>query len=218
MDNIQNITNYEKQVQQWEEKFLTLDQAILMEKLPELQSEGTFLTINHFYRKFGINKFTGKIIALSDDLPISCCEKLNIYTLLWYSSPVAHLTNKWVTFSELKGASPFAPAFQTGLILPFARMFSGNTSKLKTSVSALGGSFIGNSDIGFELKAFECIPIRFLFWEGDEEFAAQANILFDTSATDFIHVESIVTIAMVGLAKLANTGEIPIDPSMFPIF
>ena len=33
------------------------------------------------------------------------------------------------------------------------------------------------------------------FWDGDEEFPAQVNLLFDRNATDLIHVESVVTIA-----------------------
>lgn len=62
------------------------------------------------------------------------------------------------------------------------------------------------SDVGYELRAFACIPIRFLFWEGDEEFPAQANVLFDAGATDFIHGESVVPIASVGLDKIVRAA------------
>lgn len=43
--------------------------------------------------------------------------------------------------------------------------------------------------MGYEIRAFDCMPMRFFFWERDEEFEAQGNILFDYSATDFNHVE-----------------------------
>ena len=71
---------------------------------------------------------------------------------------------------------------------------------------SLGGKKLPWSDMGYELSAFECIPVRFLFWEGDEEFPAQGNLLFDAGVTDFIHGESIVTIASVGLSRLAPGG------------
>ena len=48
--------------------------------------------------------------------------------------------------------------------------------------------------------------MRVLFWDADDEFPAQANLLFDKNATDFIHVESVVTIASqaeVWLERLA---------------
>ena len=63
-----------------------------------------------------------------------------------------------------------------------------------------------------------CMPVKFLFWEGDDEFQAQGNLLFDASATDFIHVESIVTIAAVGLEKLAKEAGVTLDRSAFPVF
>ena len=71
------------------------------------------------------------------------------------------------------------------------------------------------SDVGYELRA---IPIRFLFWEGDEEFPAQANVLFDAGATDFIHGESVVTIASVGLDKIVRAAGVRRDRSAFPLF
>lgn len=68
------------------------------------------------------------------------------------------------------------------------------------------------------MKAFECIPVRFLFWDGDDEFPAQGNVLFDASATDFIHGESVVTIAAIGLDRIAKFAGVPLDRSTFPIF
>lgn len=46
--------------------------------------------------------------------------------------------------------------------------------------------------------------MRFFFWERDEEFEAQGNILFDYSATDFNHVESAVSIADSGIKGLRS--------------
>ena len=34
-----------------------------------------------------------------------------------------------------------------------------------------------------------------VFWNGDEEFSAQANLLFDVSITDFTHVETVCAVA-----------------------
>lgn len=72
--------------------------------------------------------------------------------------------------------------------------------------------------MGYEIDAFDCIPIKFLFWDGDDELSAQGNLLFDASATDFIHVESIVTIAAVGLKKLADLANVLLDRSCFQFF
>ena len=34
-----------------------------------------------------------------------------------------------------------------------------------------------------------------LFWDGDEEFEAQGNMLFDSDITDFLHEENVVCVA-----------------------
>ena len=37
--------------------------------------------------------------------------------------------------------------------------------------------------------------LEVVFWDGDEEFPAQANILFDGDITDFLHEETVVCVA-----------------------
>ena len=215
---IEETNNYEKWCEQWREKFQKMDQEELKKRLPELKEEDNWLTICHFGRKLGVHKESGKIIAMGDHDPVTCYEKLNVYTLFGYVSPLAHYKNDWVRFDRLKDTSPFSKAFQKAAIEPFSRMFSGHVKELSQACEKLGGRKLPWSDAGYELEAFACIPVRFLFWDGDEEFPAQGNILFDTSATDFIHGESVVTIAAIGLNRIAKLAGVPMDRSTFPIF
>lgn len=207
----QKISNYEKWCEEWSLRFLTLDQAMLQKTLPELKEEGEYLTLFHFGKKYAIHRKTGKIILTAQpEQAVSTNIRLNIYTLLWYAKPTARLQNHWVTFADLKDARPFAPAFQKGVLLTFAKTFTGHLDRLISACEALGGQKLPHSDAGYQIRAFDCIPVRFLFWEGDDEFPAQANILFDISATDYIHVESVVTIASVGLDALAKAAGLPV--------
>ena len=84
---------------------------------------------------------------------------------------------------------------------------------MEQAVKALRGKRLTNSS--FLLPAFACIPVKLMFWDGDDEFPAQANILFDKSATDFNHIESIVTIATEMLYQLADAAELPIQGNVF---
>ena len=70
-------------------------------------------------------------------------------------------------------------------------------------------------DICRRLPASSCIPVRLNFWDADDEFPAQANLLFDSSATDFNHVESIVTIATEALYQLAEAAELTLKGCPF---
>ncbi len=210
------MTNYEKWVEQWREKFLKMDQEELKQRLPELTEEDGELLITQFGKVYRINKASGRITGEQEE--ISNYEQLNIYTLFGYVSALAHFKDDWVPFEKLKDAAPFFKAFQEGVIKPFGRMFNGKTEALEQAFEKLGAQKLSWSDVGYEWKAFDCLPVRFLFWDGDDEFPAQGNLLFDASATDYIHVESIVTIATLGLTRLAQAAGVEVDRSAFPVF
>ena len=46
------------------------------------------------------------------------------------------------------------------------------------------------------------IPVRFLFWDGDEEFPPSANILFQDTIAQWTHPESVPTLAQIGTERL----------------
>ena len=215
---MEETNNYEKWCEQWREKFLQMDQEELKKRLPELKEEGDWLTVCHFGRRLGVHKENGKIIAMEDHDPVTCYERLNVYTLFGYVSPLAHYKDDWVRFDRLKDTSPFSKAFQEGVTEPFSRMFSGHVEELSKACEKLGGKKLPCSDAGYELKAFAFIPVRFHFCHVDDDFPAQGIVLFDVSATDFIHGESVVTIAAIGLERIVKLAGVPMDRSTFPIF
>lgn len=201
-------SNYELQRDAWAQKILTLDIDLLCRKLPELQREEECLLLWHFGRKIALNLCDGTLSSVSDGKPLSLNLCFNIYTLLWYVKEHAMQSGNWVSFADLKNASPYAPAFQRTVLKSLAATFSGNEEALENAVKILRGSRINQNS--YFLPAFACIPMRLQFWDGDEEFPAQANLLFDKNATDFIHVESIVTIASEALSQLADAAALQI--------
>lgn len=202
--------NYDKWIVEWRQRFLSMDQEQLLKKLPELREEGDYLTLFHFHQKYGVDRRTGEIAALDGPKEISLNARLNIYTLLWYCTYPAFLKQEWVPFRDLKDASPFGPAFQKNTVQVLARTFSGHMKELSLACEALGGKKLPMADTAYQLEAFRCIPMRLLFWDGDDEFPAQANLLFDKNATDFIHVESITSIAAEGLSLLSSLSGLPL--------
>lgn len=212
---MEQIGNYDKLCLFWQAQVQHMDWASLCLRLPELTPEGDYFTIIHFGRKYGIHYKTGVIIPWDDDDPANHDEQLNIYTLLGYCKDGAQCAGRWVPFRDVKGASPFAPAYDRHILKPLAATFSGRLADFRRAAAAIGGTPLPHSDAGFLLHGFQCIPMKFLFWDGDDEFPAQANILYDASVTDFIHVESTVSLASEGLRRLANTAGLPVAGNAF---
>lgn len=211
---MEKISNYEKLCQEWAEKFTKMDHARLQRLLPELRREGGALTLRHFGRSLAVDCATGGIAA-RDGQAVSHNEQLNVYTLFAYCREGAAISGQWVPFRSVPGASPFAPAFDKGVLRPLAATFSGRIEALRRAAKALGGTPISQSDAGFLLPAFACIPMQLLFWDGDDEFPAQANLLYDRGVTGFIHVESTVTLAGVALTRLAEAAGLPLAEGTF---
>lgn len=208
-------SNYDKLSETWRGKFLEMDQEALRKKLPEIKVEGEYLTVLHFGRKYGIHREEGFIKAMEDSGPISNGTRMNIYNLFWYSKENAGLAGRWVPFRDVRNAGPFAPAFERNILRPFALTFAGKTKELRSAAEKMGGKPVRQGDAGYIINAFSCIPMQYLFWDGDEEFPAQGNILFDHSVTDFIHVESTVTLAEEGIIRLAELAGVELKGNMF---
>lgn len=211
----EKISNYVRLCEEWAERFLTMDQEDLRKRVPELKEEKDFLTIVHFGRKYGISLKDGRIRSLDGGREPDTTEMLNVYTLLGYAKENAFFMDKWVPFADLRNARPFAPAYKIGETDVFAATFSGHEKELREAFLKLGGKELPQGDVGYEIQAFACMPMRFFFWERDEEFEAQGNILFDYSATDFNHVESAVSIADVGIRRLAEIAGLPLGGKSF---
>lgn len=211
----EKISNYVKLCEDWADKFMKMDQENLRKRVPELKEENGFLTLIHFGRKYGISLNDGSICSMDGQQEPDTTEMLNIYTLLGYAKEGALFMNKWVPFADLRNARPFAPAYKIGETDVFGATFSGHEKELREAFCKLGGKELPQGDVGYEIRAFECMPMRFFFWERDEEFEAQGNILFDYSATDFNHVESAVSIADAGIKRLAELAGLPVRGKSF---
>ena len=204
------VNNYEQWRIDWQQRFLTLEPTDLCRKLPFLKVTGDKLLVPYFSQIASIRLSDGILEPPASWEKLSLMDEMNIYTLLWYAKDHAVLTGQWLSFEDLRNARPFGPAFRKGNLAPFAATFSGHGPELETALKAFSGRKLSIGDVGYEIDVFPCIPMRILFWDGDEEFPAQCNLLFDRSAPDFIHVESVVSIASEALKHLSQEVGLPI--------
>ena len=184
--------NYETWRRDWRARFLSQDQAALLEKLPFLRAAEETITVPYFIWAVSLDRTTGVMTA---PIRLELYDEMNIYTRLWYSQPGAVAAGERVPFAQLRHAAPYAPAFQRGNLESLAAAFSGRGKALEKALRALGGRPISGGDVAYEIRVFPDFPVQLRFWDGDDEFPAQVNLLFDRNCTDLIHVESVVTIA-----------------------
>jgi hypothetical protein len=104
-------------------------------------------------------------------------------------------TGNWIAYREIQGASFYFSAFVKRAIDPLKKTFGSNIQGLVQAAEKLGGQAILAGDAGFEFRLFPRIPVQLILWEGDSEFPAEANILFDETIGDILSPEDVAWLA-----------------------
>ena len=199
-------SNYEQVIENWRRKFLEMDQVALIRKF-DLEADDEALYITYFSRKLRIDRKNG--VITDQGVRPGFDTVMNIYNTFYYAAehPVAY--GNLVAFRQVKRVYPFEAAYRRTIIFRLQKTFSGKTAELKKACEILGGTPLPQGDVGYVLPVFPFLNIAVLFWDKDEEFDAQANMLFDSEITEFMHEENVVCVAADAVYYLTRAAGLP---------
>lgn len=200
--------NYEAVRQTWRQKFLQMDCKLLAKKFG-LKLDGDFLYMTYFTHPYAIDRKTAKIIRLDKpDAPIGFNLEMNFFNRFHYAVEHPVPSRNLVPFRNVKRVYPFEKAYIKTIIRPFEAMFAGHVPELQRALQALNARPLPQGDAGGAIEVFPGLEIAVLFWDADDEFAAQANMLFDSNITDFMHEENVVCVASDAVHFLAEASDL----------
>ena len=195
IDQEKTTDNYKMLREKWRLIYQGLDREELAQRFG-LKSDEQAYYIVYFHQTYRLDKKSGMLTLLEEpDRELTFHTVMAVYHLFYYSRPGARVSGRFVPFREVKRAAPFDAAFRRTILEPLAAAFEGHTEEMRRACLSLGGSPVPQGDVGYQIEAFDCMPLQVVFWDGDEEFRAQANILFDADITDFLHEETVVCVA-----------------------
>lgn len=90
------------------------------------------------------------------------------------------LFNETIAVQDLKDAQFFQGPHELKTYLLLER-FGHDFEGFRLAAEKLGGIRQTMADISYKLRPFPKIPLYFLLWKGDEEFAPRVSVLFDRS-------------------------------------
>ena len=199
--------NYNAVREHWRQRFLTMDHESLAERF-HLKIDANFLYLTYFSRPCAVSRHTGITTRLDKpDAEVGFNQEMNFLNMFHYAVPHPFPSGKLVPFRSVKRVYPFEAAYMKSIIHPFEQMFTGRTEGLQRALDALSARPIPQGDAGGELEIFPGLRLAVTFWDADDEFPAQANMLFDSNITDFMHEENVVTVASDAVRFLREAAQ-----------
>lgn len=111
---------------------------------------------------------------------------------------------KWLGFIELPNAQNHQLVFKNKTSVPLSENFGTNPAAFKKAAEALGGITTKLGDIGYIFKVFPKIMVAAILYLADEEFPANANIIFDASIINQLDTPNAYTMGIEVANKLCN--------------
>lgn len=104
----------------------------------------------------------------------------------------AALTGRLISYRELDNGNIFFNAFQRESIKPLGKLVTQYpASTIREAIARLDGDTTTGADLAFICRAMPRFPITVKLWWPDEELPGSGNILFDSSASYYLHTEDI---------------------------
>jgi Domain of unknown function (DUF3786) len=130
---------------------------------------------------------------------------------LWEQILILHYINKssgkravgeWVSFKDIPAGDFYYPAFEKRSTARLLKVFSARPDKLVEAGRLVGAGAADYGDYAVIVQAFANVPVLLTMWEGDDEFAPTANILFDRTVEEHLVTEDVAVLAGLTVSRL----------------
>jgi len=113
---------------------------------------------------------------------------------------------EWISFRELPSGEFYYPAFRKRAVEPLLLKYGDKPREAAAGLcKCLPGTVreYPEGDVCLLIEAFPCVPVKVIFRLGDEEFPAEAVMLFDRNANKVFCTEDIAVLGGILAAKLS---------------
>jgi hypothetical protein len=110
----------------------------------------------------------------------------------------AEPTGKWKGLVEFPNTISKIKSMKSHVEAPLKETFKGKTEQLRTAAASIGGrdvtGKVGSADLALYFQVLPKVPVVLMFWdtEPEDDFEAEARLLFDETVTDHLDIESIM--------------------------
>ena len=138
-------------------------------------------------------------------------DEVLLYNYIYFSGSKP-LSGEWVGLESFPNSLPKRVALEEGCHKRIHQLFAGAIPVLEAACQRLKGTPVldgHNGDLAFKFQPLPRMPLLLLFWDEDQEegFEAQAKVLFDETALDYLDLEGLTFVAEKLADKLTSIGK-----------
>lgn len=201
-------SNYDAVREVWRQKFLATDHESLAVRF-HLSIDADCLYLTYFSHPYSIDRRAAHIVRMDrPDAPIGFDTEMNFFNMFHYAVEHPVPSGDLVPFRNVKRVYPFEAAYMRTIIHPFEQCFTGHVPELRRALEALHARPLPQGDAGGALEILPGLELAVTFWDADDEFPAQANMLFDSNITDYMHEENVVCVASDAAEFLTEAAQL----------
>jgi hypothetical protein len=115
------------------------------------------------------------------------------------------LSNQWISFTDLPDGKFYSQAFQGYTGMELFRHFGNNLALFVEAAHNSGGGDYPFGDAAFVFRVLPRILLLLVCWQGDDEFPASYQILFDASASHYLPTDACAIAGSMLTRKLLSS-------------
>lgn len=167
------------------EKYADADPAEIAERLKlETENDGRVFVVRYLGHNYRVSHPAFSTEPAEEDMIdfLSGNDSARILVLryLLFADPSGH-DGSFVSFREMPGGDLYFQPFQGRCIFRLLGKYGKRIDVFRQVLEHMGAAKISYADACYDVELFPDLYVRFILWEGDEEFPASAQILFSSN-------------------------------------
>jgi hypothetical protein len=115
-------------------------------------------------------------------------------------------SGRWVSFRELPDGLFYAQAFQGYSGDRLVRELEGGIAAFRRAAEALGGELLEIGDAGYAFIVLPRVHLAVVYWQGDEEFPSQAQVLFEDTTSHYMPTDGLAVLGSQLVGRLLKAA------------
>ena len=175
--------------------------------LCDYDEEKSCYRINAWNGEYEVYTSPGRIAPTDRALPpvnIETGLSIVFYLLRACEKPV---TGEWISEKDLPGGVTFFRGPHSVPVHIITGRFGGDIAGFRESCLSQGGAAVDMADAAFVFRVLPRVPVAALYWRPDDEFEAEAKLLFDRSISEHLPIDVVFGLTEELCARVAEARE-----------